>query len=131
MKICITGDSAKSCDRAMDDCVGCVPGGGVHVVEQLTLSEMVDVASSCIGQVNELEAIIGCMMSLNLRLRLGDTNKTIFRDQLRRLCMLESNLICSGRNLLLNLMFQRDQEIVHDESESQAGPDTQEESVTI
>lgn len=118
MKICITGDSAKCCDRAMDDCVGCVPGGGVNVVEQLTLSEMTDVAGSWNLQINELASITDCLISLYQRTRLGDTHKTILRDQLRRLCGLEANLICSGKNLLINLMFQRDQAISSNVSES-------------
>lgn len=125
MKICITGDSATSCDRAMDDCVGCVPGGGVNVVEQLTLSEMTEVAWSWYEQVNELSAIMNCLLTLYDRSRLGGTSKMILRDQIRRLHRVESDILYSGNKLFLNLMFQRDQETSHDESEAQTGTDCQ------
>lgn len=103
----------------MDDCIKCVPGGGVSVVEQLTLSEMTDIAWSWYEHANELSRIVEWLLSLCERTRLGGSTKMTLIDQLRRLHQLESNIYHSGNKLFINLMFNRDQENSREEEPAQ------------
>lgn len=110
MKICFTNNSARCCDRTMDDCDGCIYGSGTNVVEQLTTSEMAQIAWSWHEQTDELSIIISWLLSLYKRSKLGDSSKTLLIDQLRRLLQLESDIMDLGNKLFVNLMFYRDQE---------------------
>ncbi|MBW4056163.1 MAG: hypothetical protein HIU83_12340 [Proteobacteria bacterium] len=119
MKICITGNSARSCDRAMDDCVKCVPGGGVNVVEQLTTSEMAVIAGSFSGYANDLDMTIEWLEALYKRSKLGSNNKRLLRHQFVSLNRLEYDILHSGNMLFKNLLFNLIQENSREEESAQ------------
>lgn len=110
MRICITGNSSRSCDRAMDDCNGCVNGGGRRAVEQLSTSELAELAYRCYLNAEDLSSITDMLVMLFKRSKLGGSNKIAFHDQLIRLNILEGNMLVSGNILYTNLLFNLIQE---------------------
>jgi len=119
MKICMTNNTAKSCDRAMDDCIKCVPGGGVNVVEQLTTSQMAVIAGYFRGYADDLDVTIERLEALYKRSKLGSTNKRLLLNQFVRLNRLEYDILHSGNMLSTNLLFNRIQEIRREEESAQ------------
>lgn len=115
MKICITESTLKSCDRVMGDCIKCVPGGGITVVEQLTTEEMMNHAGRISRCVDQVKLIYKCLIILSDRSKLGWSNQEILDDQIDRLSRLRSEIILSVHPLFINLMFKHDTEISLDE----------------
>lgn len=103
----------------MDDCVKCVPGGGVNVVEQLTTSEMAVIAGSFSGYANDLDMTIERLGALYNRSKLGSNNKRLLRDQFVSLNRLEDDILHSGNMLFANLLYILIQEHSREEESAQ------------
>lgn len=103
----------------MDDCVKCVPGGGVIVAEQLTTSEMAVIAGSFGGYANGLDMAIERLEALYKRSNLGSNNKRLLLDQFVSLNRLEYDILYSGNKLSTNLLFNLYQENSREEEPAQ------------
>ena len=103
----------------MDDCVKCVPGGGVEVAEQLTTSEMVYIAASFTGYANDLNMSIERLESLYKHSKLGSYNKRLLLHQFVSLNRLEYDISHSGNILFKNLLFNLIQENSREEDSAQ------------